>query len=266
MGLLKKIGGFLGGGGGALLGFAGDLFGNSAASAEAQANREWQERMAKNAVQYRVKDLEKAGINPMLAAGMGLGGGLSAPSGAVAQQNIGIGSRAVASAASLRLVQKQEALLDSEADLNRAKAQAERASAGQAGSQEWLNKEVLPQYYTAQGTAAISSAYQSNAQRRYLEESLPLLVAQVKEIAAATSLKEAEAVAAKARALLDNADEAQKRALLPFLKDLAESDALRAKLGLPEAKNKSEVELSWWGGVRHYLPDIRQLVPFTNAR
>ena len=40
---------------------------------QAQINREWQERMANTVYQRTVKDMIKAGINPVLAADMGLG-------------------------------------------------------------------------------------------------------------------------------------------------------------------------------------------------
>ena len=62
----------------------GGIIGSALSYADAQRARQWQERMARNAVQYRVEDLRKANINPILAAGAGLGGGLSVPGTAVA--------------------------------------------------------------------------------------------------------------------------------------------------------------------------------------
>lgn len=55
---------------------------------EAQKNRDWQEYMAKNAHQFEVEDLIKAGLNPVLSVG---GQGAYVGSGAVAQ-----GQKAVA--------------------------------------------------------------------------------------------------------------------------------------------------------------------------
>lgn len=55
---------------------------------EAQKNRDWQERMARNAHQYEVEDLIKAGLNPVLSAG---GQGAYVGNGAVAS-----GQKAVA--------------------------------------------------------------------------------------------------------------------------------------------------------------------------
>lgn len=50
-------------------------------SAEAAKNREWQEYMSNTAYQRQVDDMKAAGLNP---AAIGLGGGASTPSGAVA--------------------------------------------------------------------------------------------------------------------------------------------------------------------------------------
>lgn len=93
--MFGALGTFFGGKlGGALGSIAGGLFGNEFQSdeatfardwsaGEAQKNRDWQEMMSNTAYQRQVKDMQAAGLNPMLAAMKG--GGASTPSGSMGQ-------------------------------------------------------------------------------------------------------------------------------------------------------------------------------------
>lgn len=67
--------------GAGLLGFFGQEAANSANQAASQEQMDFQERMSNTAYQRQVKDMEAAGLNPMLAYIKG--GGASTPSGAM---------------------------------------------------------------------------------------------------------------------------------------------------------------------------------------
>jgi len=122
------LGGVIGIGSG-LLGAKGAKDTNSAAQANSQAQMDFQERMSSTAHQREVKDLIKAGLNPILSAN----GGASSPSGAVApvinSTESGLNSARASSsiamqkeqlAASIKLMDEQSKTSTSQAALNAA--------------------------------------------------------------------------------------------------------------------------------------------------
>lgn len=121
--------------GGALIGGAtnlvGNLFGNNSAKKEATKNREFQERMAKNAHQYEVADLKAAGLNPILSSG---GSGASTPSGSTANINVPNLdlTKYASSAADTILRKKQQELVD--AQINNTNAQTANTNAQTVGT------------------------------------------------------------------------------------------------------------------------------------
>ena len=115
-----------------LAGLAGSAASAALAAREAKKNRKFQKKMYQNRFQYSVRDMKKAGINPIAAAGMGLGGGGS-PSGSMASmpdmgsaastavQSSKVGSENIKRKSETRLINKQMEMLQAQIHGERAR-------------------------------------------------------------------------------------------------------------------------------------------------
>lgn len=113
---------------GSFMSASGQKDANEATIASAREQMQFQERMAKNAHQYEVEDLRKAGLNPILSSKYG---GASTPSGAMAvsqNPNANFGSNLPSSAKGSMEMAYNKALI------NRTNAEAENVQ---------IEKEVL---------------------------------------------------------------------------------------------------------------------------
>jgi len=136
------LGALVGGG----LSLLGGLLGNSAKSKEAAKNRQFQLMMAKNAHQFEVEDLRKAGLNPILS---GTGGpGAKASGGAQADQSdvitpaVNSALSAMRNQAELKLINEQAYKAEKEGDL----ANQQRMNLGlDYNAKGTSNIEILPE-------------------------------------------------------------------------------------------------------------------------
>lgn len=227
---------------GSVIGGAASLFGgmqaNAANAAMAREQMAFQERMANTQYQRAVTDLQKAGLNPMLAYSQG---GNAVPSGAMAQIHDAVGP-AVSSA--VQGYQAHQAVETAKAQAENLKADTLKKSADTA----FVNQETI----RSAADTALAPYRQGlmSAQAHGASQLATLHGAQTDSVNISNRYSpgrlsaEIDQIKAMTQQNLSNVSLNQV------------TSALRG-YEIPHAQNAAEAEKSWWKqNVSPYLPDV----------
>lgn len=246
--------GFLSGGIGAGLGqigssLLGGVFGHSANQKMVELkNRDFRfnKWVTKNAHQIEVRDLLKAGLNPMLSfrgGGANSGGGGGIPN----LQNEGMAVSSAMSAAIERRAM-EAGIRKTEAETTAALASAKEINTradllGTYGSREKEASLGL----TGQQTGEAHARTAESAQRtQNLIAELPRVAAEIRNLDKRSELTDYETNAVITKNRLANLDIQQQTAMMPALIGLIANDFERSNLTMQGYKNANAAEDTWW--------------------
>lgn len=212
--------------GGFLSSIAGDVVSGLFSAREASKQRKFQKKMSDTSYQRAVKDLEAAGLNPMLAYSQG---GASTPAGAQGTIPTGIGERAVNAARTASMTPVERAAMQAATLKSEAERQAKIAEIDEIASRIQLNRSSA---FKTQVDVDLSRALAGKAiadtrgKVLHNEQLFPVLLA--------NTVKTGQKIGAS----INNIEEATK---------LVQLNALTASLGLPRAQLESDYYNSSFG-------------------
>ena len=206
---------------GAVAGLAGSLWSSSQNQASAEASIAFQREVLQNRNQWMVRDLKKAGLNPILAAGAPSGASASGATYQTENPAHAVVSSAL-QAKNIEIAERQQINQDRLTDSNIAKNSADAVRA-------LAQSEVYP----SQTAFNVSSASYNNAKISLMQKEGEEIIARIQE------LRSNLATAEKQRALLEAK---VKEANTSSSKNIAESNLKRKELEIAELRKIGETE------------------------
>lgn len=206
---------------------AGDVVSGLFSAREASKQRDFQKKMSDTSYQRAVKDLEAAGLNPMLAYSQG---GASTPAGAQGSIPTGIGERAVNASRAASMAPVERAALQATTLKTEAERQAKIAEIDEIASRIQLNcSSAFKTQVDVDLSRALASRAIADTRGKVLhnEQLFPVLLA--------NTVKTGQKIGAS----INNIEEATK---------LVQLKALHSSLGLDKAQRDSELYSSSLGG------------------
>lgn len=234
---------------------------NVANAEQASRQMDFQERMSNTAYQRAVKDMQAAGLNPMLAYSQG---GAGTPSGAMATMQNALGA-GVASAQmgskvgpEVQHLKAQAGLLEAQTENQAAQGDLYRAQADKLRTGMLVDYSLVPKYEQETRTG-VSSAGQLDAMAAKLRELLPYeknLLEEQRGETRARGFSHAAHAAERTRYTEGGGPEADIAEMLARAKLYGVESALKG-FHIPAARNQARVDESEYGrNVRPYLGDL----------